>query len=252
MTPGLGRSKAPPWHASPNAFRSGSKLFLTTTHFHPEHAAGDAGFPDDTIILRNRRQQDELERDGQGMIEQFKGFNKEWAKMLEGAKFRPVDIIYDDKLKLDLGGVTVGLFWFGVGHTEGDQLILAEAPGESVLISGDIVQNKVVPSVPAAGGSLENWIRLLDDIERLHPQTVIPTHSRVASGDIVAEDREFIVDMRNRALSMKSNGVAVDKASDRLTEEFKRDYPEWAANADWNNVGAIPGFVRRVYMEADQ
>jgi hypothetical protein len=29
------------------------KLFLTTTHFHPEHAGGDAGFPAGTILIRN-------------------------------------------------------------------------------------------------------------------------------------------------------------------------------------------------------
>src|ERR1700685_3875762 len=28
------------------------RLYLTTTHFHPEHAAGDAGFPPDTILIR--------------------------------------------------------------------------------------------------------------------------------------------------------------------------------------------------------
>src|ERR1700678_2926705 len=27
------------------------KLFLTTTHFHPEHAAGVAGFPRGTILI---------------------------------------------------------------------------------------------------------------------------------------------------------------------------------------------------------
>src|ERR1700678_4210121 len=27
------------------------KLFLTTTHFHPEHAAGEAGFPRGTILI---------------------------------------------------------------------------------------------------------------------------------------------------------------------------------------------------------
>src|SRR5215212_11146442 len=37
------------------------KLFLTTTHFHPEHAAGEAGFPAGTILLRNAVQQRELE-----------------------------------------------------------------------------------------------------------------------------------------------------------------------------------------------
>src|ERR1700681_4089920 len=29
------------------------KLFLTTTHFHPEHAGGDAGFSGGTILIRN-------------------------------------------------------------------------------------------------------------------------------------------------------------------------------------------------------
>src|SRR5690349_24193847 len=30
----------------------GSKLYLTTTHFHPEHAAGEGGFPAGTILVR--------------------------------------------------------------------------------------------------------------------------------------------------------------------------------------------------------
>src|SRR5450631_3230034 len=35
------------------------KLFLTTTHFHPEHAAGESGFPRGTILIRNTIQQQE-------------------------------------------------------------------------------------------------------------------------------------------------------------------------------------------------
>src|SRR5579872_3899081 len=37
----------------------GRKLYLTTTHYHAEHAAGDAGFPQDTIVIRPRIQQEE-------------------------------------------------------------------------------------------------------------------------------------------------------------------------------------------------
>src|SRR5246127_3598352 len=29
------------------------KLFLTTTHFHPEHAGGEAGFPPGTVVIRD-------------------------------------------------------------------------------------------------------------------------------------------------------------------------------------------------------
>src|ERR1700686_1087903 len=37
------------------------KLFLTTAHFHPEHAPGKAGFPGATILIRNSVQQGEME-----------------------------------------------------------------------------------------------------------------------------------------------------------------------------------------------
>src|SRR5690348_10438615 len=33
------------------------KLFLTTTHFHPEHAGGEPGFPPNTILIRDAVQQ---------------------------------------------------------------------------------------------------------------------------------------------------------------------------------------------------
>src|SRR3984885_12808380 len=41
------------------------KLFLTTTHFHPEHAAGEPGFPPGTILIRNTVQQQEMDQHGQ-------------------------------------------------------------------------------------------------------------------------------------------------------------------------------------------
>ena len=45
-----------------------NKLYLTTTHFHPEHAGGVAGFPDGTILIRPKAQQDEMDKHGEEMI----------------------------------------------------------------------------------------------------------------------------------------------------------------------------------------
>src|ERR1700722_8791238 len=45
------------------------KLFLTTTHFHPEHAAGEGGFPPNTILIRDAVQQQEMDQHGWEMIE---------------------------------------------------------------------------------------------------------------------------------------------------------------------------------------
>src|SRR3954447_26173865 len=36
------------------------KLFLATTHFHPEHAGGEAGFPAGTVLVRSSVQQAEM------------------------------------------------------------------------------------------------------------------------------------------------------------------------------------------------
>ena len=48
-----------------------NKLYLTTTHFHPEHAGGVSGFPEGTILIRPTVQQDEMDKHGEEMIHLF-------------------------------------------------------------------------------------------------------------------------------------------------------------------------------------
>src|SRR3954453_19879947 len=64
---------------------SNQKLFLTTTHFHPEHAGGEAGFPAGTILIRNAVQQREMELHGKEVIDQFSGRNAQFKELLSDA-----------------------------------------------------------------------------------------------------------------------------------------------------------------------
>ena len=66
--------------------KPGARLYLTTTHFHPEHAAGDQGFPAGTIILRDMAQQKELEEQGAQVVERFRGINS-FASCLRDKSF---------------------------------------------------------------------------------------------------------------------------------------------------------------------
>jgi glyoxylase-like metal-dependent hydrolase (beta-lactamase superfamily II) len=223
-------------------------LYLTTTHFHPEHAGGDAGFPPGTILVRSSVQQAEINRDGQAMITRFSSFNKEFGDLLSGEKLRAPDILFKNEVTLDLGGVSARIMWLGAGHTRGDQLIFVEPDG--VLISGDIVQNKIVPAVSGENGSLESWIRVLDQLAPLKPRIVVPTHSSIGDGSLIGLVKSFIVDMRARTLEAKQQGMAVEEAIRRMSDYFKMAYPDWAKSTEWDNAGAIPGFVQRVYAEA--
>ena len=53
-----------------------NKLYLTTTHFHPEHAGGVSGFPDGTILIRPKVQQDEMDKHGEEMIHLFESMKR--------------------------------------------------------------------------------------------------------------------------------------------------------------------------------
>ncbi len=225
------------------------KLFLTTTHYHPEHAAGIGGFPPETVLIRPTVQQQELVKEGDQTMTFFKN-SPQFAPSLQGlGPLRPPDVTFESEASLDLGGgVHVRLMFLGAGHTASDELILVEP--DRALITGDIVQNKVVPSVASTGGSFASWVTVLDKLVPLQPRIVVPTHSKVGDGSLIAAEAAFIRDFQKRATDMKKMGLPAAEAVTRLTEYFRMSYPEWAANTDWPNLNNMSGFVNRLYQEA--
>jgi glyoxylase-like metal-dependent hydrolase (beta-lactamase superfamily II) len=221
--------------SAPNA-----KLYLTTTHFHPEHAAGDAGFPAGTILVRNAVQQQEMDLHGKEMVDQFSR-NARWTELLKDVDLRTPDVIYNDEAKIDLGGgVTARLLWLGGAHTKGDELIFIEP--DRTLVSGDVVQNKTVPNIFGDGGTPGSWLVVLDKIAALNALHVLPDHSAPGNGSLVAQEKAFIGDLRTRALTLKKQGVTADDAGKQLATELKAKY------ADWPSMN-VAGFVKSVFAE---
>ena len=217
------------------------KLFLTTTHFHPEHAAGEAGFPADTILIRPVAQQQEVETSAAGMIARFSAMSPQNRDLLAGVNLRAPDLVFDHELKLNLGGVAARLMWLGQAHTKGDEVIFVEP--DSTLIPGDIVQDKIVPRVNAGEGSPKSWLAVLDQIAVLKPRYVVPDHGALGDGSLVAKERGFISDLQSRALALKREGVSASDAGKRLTAEFTSRY------AGWSSLNLVDSFVERVYQE---
>jgi glyoxylase-like metal-dependent hydrolase (beta-lactamase superfamily II) len=217
-------------------------LYLTTTHFHPEHAMGEQAFPPRTVLIRPAVQQEEMEKHGAEFIELFRSRSAQNKELLEGVKLRAPDIVFDREVKLDLGGVTARLFWLGAAHTQGDELIFVEP--DSALISGDIVQNKIVPGMPNEAASVKSWLAILDKLEPMKPRFVVPDHGSLGDGSLIAKEREFLLNLQRRSLELKRQGTPVDEAGRLLTAEFQAKYP------DWENMRPVPNVVRRVYAES--
>jgi glyoxylase-like metal-dependent hydrolase (beta-lactamase superfamily II) len=217
------------------------KLFLTTTHFHPEHAAGEPGFPPSTFLIRNTRQQQEMEKHGQEMIDMFSNMSPRNKELLAGVALRAPDVTFDQEAKIDLGGVTARLIWFGEAHTKGDELTFVEP--DRTLISGDVVQNKTMPMIFGDGGTPSTWLAVVDKVASLNAAHVLPDHSAPGDGSLVAQERDLISEIRTRALALKRQGMSADDAGKSVSADLKKLHP------DWPNTNAA-GFVKSVYADA--
>jgi glyoxylase-like metal-dependent hydrolase (beta-lactamase superfamily II) len=216
-------------------------LYLTTTHFHPEHAMGEQAFPPRTVIIRPAVQQDEMKEHSAELMDLFRSISAESRELLADVKMRPPDIVFDHEMKVDLGGVTARLFWWGPAHTKGDEMIFVE--DDSVLIPGDIVQDKIVPNMPSADASVKNWLVILDRLEPLKPRFIVPDHGVLGDGSLIAKERVFLLDLQARSLALKREGKSAEEAAAAVTAEFKTKYP------DWQTMGPVANVVKRVYAE---
>jgi glyoxylase-like metal-dependent hydrolase (beta-lactamase superfamily II) len=195
-------------------------------------------------------QQDEMDELGEAVLASFLESPRFAPTLGQTGPPRPADVIFGREAQLDLGGVNVRLMHLGAGHTLGDELIYVEP--DRVLISGDIVQNKVVPLAATPGATYASWLAVLEELSSLQPALVIPAHSPVGGASLISQEIDFITDMRGRMASLKSSGLPVEDASARLSGAFEKNYPEWAANPDWPNIAApygIGGLAKRLYEE---
>jgi glyoxylase-like metal-dependent hydrolase (beta-lactamase superfamily II) len=216
------------------------KLYLTTTHFHPEHAAGEAGFPQGTILIRPKVQQEELEKDNNQMLARFQA-RPAFAGLLDDVHYRKPNITFDRDYPLSLGDVNVLLTYRGPAHTLGDEEALVKEDG--VLITGDVIQNKTGPAILGAGTGPADWLKTVKALEPLGTRIVLPDHSPPGDAStLFTQEEEFLKSLDERAHTLKAQGVAADAAGRRVTEEMKVRYPGWT-------IGDLSDAVARAYLE---
>jgi glyoxylase-like metal-dependent hydrolase (beta-lactamase superfamily II) len=217
-------------------------LYFTTTHFHPEHMTGAQAFPANTIVIRPEVQQEEVDRKQPEFIHNFSQRTADLKALLQDVKPRPPDILFDKEAKLDLGGITVRLLWLGPAHTRGDCFVFVEQDG--VLFTGDAVINRFFPIFPDADASGKNWLSILDQLDELHPRTIVPGHGEVGDVSLISIERTYLKAVQSRVAELKAQGKSAEESEKLLAVEFRAKYP------DWENPGWVGDAVKRFYAEA--
>jgi glyoxylase-like metal-dependent hydrolase (beta-lactamase superfamily II) len=219
-----------------------TELYVTTTDFRPEHVTGTQAFPTNAIWIVPEAQREDIHESTMKFVAAFSSRAADLANALSEVKLREPSIVFNRDVKLDLGGVTVRLMWFGPARTNGDLIVFV--PEDSVLHSGNFLGSMTYPGMPDEISSVTNWLDILDKMDALHPKIVIPNHGDVRDGTLIAGMRLVLRDLQFRARDLKAEGKTEEQAGQILTAEFDVKYPQW------KGLGAIPAIVRRFYEES--
>jgi glyoxylase-like metal-dependent hydrolase (beta-lactamase superfamily II) len=208
-------------------------LFLTLTHFHPEHGFGAQAFADATIIY-NRKQHEEFREKAAGYLAMFSAFGDAIADELAGVQFVDPQIVYDGSVDLDLGGKAVQLRTWGPAHTREDQGIYL--PAEKILFVGDLVENRSFPVLPffppqETEVDAREWMAVLEQLQRMDVETVVPGHGDVGDRGLLATAHEYLAWLESETNRLADKGEDPEKIPGIVVPELIARYPQWSSGA---------------------
>lgn len=218
------------------------KIYLVTTHSHPEHVSGMDGFPPDMTFVVARAQQEELDvtnRQGFGGMAKLSPFIGE---LLQDAKLRAPGIVFEDEQVLDLGGVKVRLVWMGPAHSKGDTVAVVE--GEGVVFAGDLAPRGRFPSFSQVS-SRANFVKAMSRVEALKAKVIVPSHGPYGDASVFPPLHAMLDQAAARVAPLKAQGKSVDDVVKALVPEMKALYPAWRSTLP-NEVAPI---IRALYAE---
>ncbi|MFW6695088.1 MBL fold metallo-hydrolase [Streptomyces sp. MAR4 CNX-425] len=208
---------------------AGRRLYLTLTHFHPEHGYGAQPFEGAATIVYNRAQRDELRRKGAAYLDMFRGLRPAVAAELDGAEPVAPDLVFDGEAELDLGGRTALLRQVGPAHTAGDQVVLVDG---RVLFGGDLLETRIFPITPYfpphdTDVDPRRWIDVLDGLAALAPEVVVPGHGEVAGAGLITDVRDYLTYVRTEADRLRAAGVPAEEAAAAIDGSARARWPAW-------------------------
>jgi len=242
IDPGLGRRNGEIVLAEARRLGGASTdLYIASTHFHPEHTSGYIAFPPEALYVNSTVQEAEFDENGLQMFEMFAGFSPDTGELLADAARRPAAITFDREYMLDLGGVVVELVTVGPTHTRGDMGFYVA--GDDVLFAGDVVMNQSFLAA-SGGSSMEAWLTAFDTFEAFGPATIVPAHGAVGPGSLIDDNRQLMLEIRNRARELKAAGRSADEAADEIQADLVERHP------DWPRANGIAAAARSAWQEA--
>jgi len=216
--------------------------YLINTHQHWDHTNGNQVFADAVIIAHEQCLEVLRQSDKDTSVFRYPPFetkapppppNRMFTRYVEGLVHTPA-ISFNDRLTLDLGDLTLKLFYFGRAHSVSD--IIIQVPEEGLLLTGDLFFEK--RWLPLFIGQIEldvpRWIEVLNSVLDSEDKVkfVILGHQEIWSREQLVRWRDYIVKLWEGIVTAEVEGLDLEAVQDRfaMDERFNNYLRELGHN----------------------
>jgi len=179
-------------------------LYLVNLNYFGDHWFGNYAFPAETQIIAHRRASEVMESEFEIQKENVSAPFMENPSILEEVVPRLPDVRIDERITLDLGGITVEIHHFGYGATEGD-LVVYVPQAQVAWVGNFMVGNGVIPLM--IGGNPQQYREAVNRFSiTLDVGTIVPGHGHlVQAADYVPRYLAYLseLDLLVRASQQK-------------------------------------------------
>ena len=182
--------------------------YVVYSHDHADHIGGGEVFDDEAVIIAHEK-----------------------AKAAIIGEKRPTavpEVVFSDRMNIELGGQEVELIYVGRGHS--DNTLVMHFPAERAVFAVDFISISRMPYRDLSDAYLPDWIDAIKRVEAIDFDILIPGHGPIGTKADAAEHRRYLAALHEAVLQAAREGKSLEEMKESIKlEEFSHfgQYEEW-------------------------
>ena len=217
-------AEAARWLKAELAKRFGKPVrYLIYSHDHADHISGGEVFADTAVVIAHE--------------------NAKAAILREKRPTAAPQIVFSDRMAVELGGKQVELLYIGRNHT--DNSIVMRFPAERVLFAVDFIPVESLPFRDFPDGYIDDWIESLRRAEALDFDILAPGHGVLGRNEHVRQIRQYMEELRDEVSKYTRQGKSLEEIKQLVKMEKYRNWGNYKNYLALN----IEGMVRHLQQQ---
>jgi|GEM_PF-1718366 len=178
---------------------------VLNTHHHGDHSYGNGFWVENgATVMGNMAIRAEYARVEPLRLHEWPAskLRSGFAAELRETHLHPPSVLLPSRAVFDDGNQRVELLHFGPAHTIADTI--AWLPKHKILSTGDVVANGPINVMWDA--HVLSWINVLEQVEGLGAETVVPGHGPIGDASTIVGQRAYFIALRDGVRKIIANG----------------------------------------------